>query len=172
LKYEIKKRKDFQFFVVSDKYINYLKEYENKVCDNYGEKRTHIGIVIEINNIKYVAPLTSNDKDYLLFNKKLSRLVHPIENGKLGFIRIANMIPVPISELTPIFLRDVNDSKYKDILHSQYLFLKKEVNHTSIMKMAYKIYDIRCNFHNHYLHSDICNFKLLENLCNKWNSNY
>lgn len=58
MEYVIKKRKHFQFFIVSDKYINYIKGYENKVCDNYGEKRTHIGIVIEIDNIKYVAPLT------------------------------------------------------------------------------------------------------------------
>lgn len=37
--YKIKLRDTFQFFIVTDRYINYLKNYDSNVCDNYFENR-------------------------------------------------------------------------------------------------------------------------------------
>jgi len=170
--YEIKLRKSFQFFRVSDIYVEYLKSIDKNVCDNYSEGRTHIGIIIEMYSKLYVAPLTSEGKEYLLNNKKYKRIVHSIENGNLGFIRVGNMIPVPASELHPIIISELDDTKYKSLLLDQYLYLKKEKNTESIRKMANKLYSKRYNNDNYFLSDIMCNFRELEVACEDWENSH
>ncbi|MBF4806917.1 MAG: type III toxin-antitoxin system ToxN/AbiQ family toxin, partial [Pseudoleptotrichia goodfellowii] len=42
---------------IDEKYIEYLSRYENKVAQK--KNRIWIGVLLEINNIKYFAPLSS-----------------------------------------------------------------------------------------------------------------
>lgn len=165
--YEIKLRDTFQLFLVTDKYINYLKKYDSNVCDNYFENRTHIGIILEINDIFYIAPLTSAGKEYLKV-KKYRRIVHQIENGDLGFVRIGNMIPVPLSELSVLIISSLEDKKYKDLLLEQYTYLRKKENHDEIINQANALYRLRYNNDNYFLADIMCNFKLLEEKYHNW----
>lgn len=167
-KYEIEYREEFQFFRVSNEYISFLKEIDNNVCDNYDEDRMHIGIIIQVNHQLYVAPLTSKGKVYLKTIKKYKRIVFEIDNGDLGFVRIGNMIPVPKSELKPVFIVNVKDTKYKDLLLDQYIFLRKEVNRTAIRTLANKLYTKRYHNDKFFLADIMCNFKELEKACKKW----
>ena len=124
-KYEFKLRKKFGFFYVKEEYINYLKLYDQNVCDNYHETRPYIGIIIEVNNHKYLAPLTSPSKKYLSY-KKYRRIVHPINNAKNGYVRIGNMIPVTVDVIEPVIISAVEDEFYKNILLEQLLYLRKD----------------------------------------------
>lgn len=48
-----------KFYIVSDRYISYLKTIDGKVPDNYNGSRPFIGVVIEVNGVSYIAPLSS-----------------------------------------------------------------------------------------------------------------
>ena len=46
-----------KFYNIDDKYIAYLYNFDNKVPFNKNSKRPYIEIVLEINGIKYFAPM-------------------------------------------------------------------------------------------------------------------
>lgn len=46
-----------KFYNIKDDYIRYLRQYDFKVADNKNESRPYVGIVLEINDTKYYAPL-------------------------------------------------------------------------------------------------------------------
>lgn len=46
-----------KFYNIKDEYINYLKKYDAKVVDNKKGKRPYVGVVLEIDGIKYYTPL-------------------------------------------------------------------------------------------------------------------
>ena len=45
-----------KFYNIDDKYIDYLYQFDDKVPYNKNQKRPYIGVIIEIDNIKYFAP--------------------------------------------------------------------------------------------------------------------
>ena len=63
-----------EFYYIKTPYTNYLKKYQNYIWNNEdkGNTRPYIGVLIEINNLKFYAPLTSpkttnkNVKDNLM----------------------------------------------------------------------------------------------------------
>jgi len=50
---------NFHLFRASNDYIEFLRMYDNKVLFNKDERRPYVGIVLQINNFNYFAPLTS-----------------------------------------------------------------------------------------------------------------
>ena len=65
-------------YSVSDKYIKYLSQFDNKIYDNKEEKRIHerkyIGIVLTVNEYNYYIPMSSPKKsDYMDFENKIIR---------------------------------------------------------------------------------------------------
>ena len=48
-----------RFYHVKDDYINFLRKYDEKVADNNHETRPYVGIVLEIDSMKYYAPFSS-----------------------------------------------------------------------------------------------------------------
>ena len=112
------------FYYVSDEYINYLKQIDSKVPNNYQGTRPYVGVVVDISGTKYYAPLTSpkpkhqkmkNDKDF-----------RRLDGGKLGAINFNNMIPVPDSEITLINIAQEPDEKYRRLLQNQYAFVQRD----------------------------------------------
>ena len=75
-------------------YCNYLRKFYNKVPYNYNEKelRPCVGVLFEVNDCKYFAPLSSPKPKHLKLKSKLDFL--KIDNGKLGAINFNNMLPV------------------------------------------------------------------------------
>ena len=65
-------------YIVSDKYIKYLRQFDDKIYDNKEENRIHerkyLGIVLAINNFNYYIPMSSPKKsDYIDFENKIIR---------------------------------------------------------------------------------------------------
>ena len=112
-----------KFYNIADEYINFLRTFDSKVSENKQESRPYIGVVIEIEEMKYYAPFTSpkakhrkmkNGKDFrkIQLDQKLAKndstiyqiLVKKQENLELYSIlckkpELEKMIPIPNKNL-------------------------------------------------------------------------
>lgn len=102
---------------------------------NKKETRPYIGIVLEIKDFFYFAPMTSPKMKFKNI-KPSSMHIYRIDNGNLGYICLNNMIP--LTKLPPLI--DVKNQKleYANLLNKQLIYLKK--NSDKISKNALKIY--------------------------------
>ncbi len=165
-------------YSVSDKYIKYLSQFDNKIYDNKEEKRIHerkyIGIVLTVNEYNYYIPMSSPKKsDYMDFENKIIRkdtktIIRIHESGRLyGTLRISNMIPVPITELEPYILSNEKDLKYKDVILGELKFINN--NSDKIVKNAKIVYSQKIkNIDIGYIKNTV-DFKLLEEKLRQWN---
>ena len=171
-------------YSVSDRYINYLREYVDGVYDNKEGSRVHtrkyLGVVFKIYHYHYYNPLSSpKNSDYIVRNnlKEIRKSIIPIErvtvfNSKgdlelLGTLRISHMIPVPESELLDYDLDNESNQKYKTMVKSQMIYIRK--NKKKIISNAKLIYkqkkenDLTANYVKTAL-----DFKLLESKCDEY----
>lgn len=133
---------DLKIYSVSDRYIEYLRKnnssvYSNKV-GNRNHTRKYVGVVIEISGYKYYIPMSSpKETDYQVagVDKVIKKSIVPIirmvvKNSKgekelKGTLRISHMIPVPEYELELYDLDNEKDSAYKDLVHNEIIFIRK-----------------------------------------------
>ncbi len=146
-----------KFYNIDDKYIDYLYQFDDKVPYNKNQKRPYIGVIIEIDNIKYFAPLFSPKSTH----KKYSDNPTYIKIGQdYGIIRFNNMIPVVGDVLTPIDFNIIKDIKYKNLLMAQNNFIQQ--NTEKIRNVAKKLYKMVTVDKKKFFVDISCNFKLLE----------
>jgi protein AbiQ len=157
-----------KIYEVEKAYIEYLltvDETVHKEKDHPGAKTTkYLGVVLEINECKYFAPLTSpkpkhtrmkNDKDFM-----------KIQGGRLGSINFNNMIPVPPEALISYDLSAEPDESYKNILSAQARFIRK--NKEDVISTAEVLHEIMTGdkeedaSERERLSNRCCKFKLLE----------
>lgn len=148
-------------YFIDEKYISFLREFDNKVPYNKRTTRPYIGVAIRYNEIDYFAPLSSPKSKHLGMNeKKVDEF--KIDNGKLGVININNMIPTPIKCLTKAIPQVDNDT-YRNLLINQLDYINnhreelfRKINFFVMMYDNGKLKKIenRC-----------CNFRLLEEKC-------
>lgn len=152
-----------KFYVVSDRYIAFLKQIDQKVPDNYQGKRPFIGIVININGIDYVAPLSSPKPHLLSIDSskascfKLFNRIKPDEF--LGVINLNYMIPYLAGEVN---LLDISalDKKYQSLIYKQFEFIKQNKN--EIQNRAIKLHElVRVKKQSHFMKIS-CDFEALE----------
>lgn len=165
-------------YSVSDKYIKYLRQFDDKVYDNKEENRTYyrkyVGIVLSINEFNYYIPMSSPKKtDYEDFEKKIIRkdtktIIRMHSGNRLyGTLRISNMIPVPITELEPYIVANESDLKYKDVVLGELRYINTNIE--KILKYAKTVYAQRIrNMDIGYIKNTV-DFKLLENKLKEWN---
>lgn len=48
-----------KLYYIKNNYIEYLRQFDIKVAENKKESRPYIGIVLQIESIKYYAPFSS-----------------------------------------------------------------------------------------------------------------
>ena len=163
---------------ISDKYIKYLKQFDDKIYDNKEEVRTHerkyLGVVLTVNNFNYYIPMSSPKKsDYLDFDKKIIRndtktIIRIHEGNRLyGTLRISNMIPVPITELQPYTIADEVDLKYREVILGELRYIN--TNSYKIIKYVKNVYNQKIKKKNIGYINNTVNFKLLEEKLKEWN---
>lgn len=159
-----------KLFTIDSNYIDYLKQFDKNVMNHFGDKynktRKYIGILLEVNGFKYLAPLSSPKKtDYLEDGKIRNSIVSLIrivyENRLLGTIKLSNMIPVFNEKVIEYYvLEKETDLKYKDLVFNELKFIYQ--NKELIIKNANKLYKQKLlNLDIGYIKNTI-NFKLLE----------
>lgn len=149
-----------KLYSISDKYINYLREYDKRVYDNKEDIRTvtrkYLGIVLKVNNFNYYIPMSSPKKsDYKdnKIRKSIIPIIRIISKEEIdgvpvlkGTLRISDMIPVPESELILYEPKLERNKNYKILVEKELEFIDK--NETMIKKYAQIIYNQKINNYN------------------------
>ena len=158
---------------IDTEYCNYLRKFDDKVPYNYNGKelRPFIGVLFQIDECKYFAPLSGPKPKHLKMKSKLDFL--RLDNGKLGAINFNNMIPVYDNNIIKIDLDEMCvidvERKYQKLLKEQIYWLNR--NSEKLYGRSRKLYD-------DYVNGDLdkkiadrcCNFKLLEEKCDIYNN--
>lgn len=161
-----------KFYFINSQYIDYLQQFDEQVKNYKGEKyikeRTYIGVLLEVNECKYLAPLSSPKKTDYTEDGSLRKSIVPLIRMKgsrdddfLDTIKLSAMIPIFNDILIKEYdLNNEKDIKYKNLLSKQLEFIYK--NKELIIKNAGKLYKQKNkNMKIGYLKSTV-NFKLLE----------
>ena len=176
--------KKIYLFTIDDDYIKFLSSYDKKVCESKERRRNHtrkyIGAVLEVNGIRYFAPLSSpKPKDFGSDGSIrkdpvfLTRIITKNEQGHpelKGKVLIANMIPIVDCVATKYNIANEKDLRYKQLVIKEIDFITK--NRFEIYKKAMLIYKQKCSEKTlknppKYLPHTI-DFKLLESVCKKY----
>lgn len=162
----------FNLFVaiLDSKYCNYLRQFDNKVSYNMGNKenRPFIGVLFWIGDIEYFAPLSRPKTKHLKMRNTIDFV--KIDGGKLGAINFNNMIPVKKGNYKLVNLDVPNADKYITMIKKQLLWLNK--HRLQILFKAGRLYDYYlANLLPDNIKNRCCNFKLLEEKCEEYNKN-
>ena len=118
-------------YKVDELYNQKLRMSDNRIMDFSFSKssRPFVGILIIINGLNYVAPLSSPKPKHLKMKNTLDFL--KIDGGTLGIINFNNMIPVKQEYLIKIdpskFISDKNtDWNYINLLNKQLSWINKK----------------------------------------------
>ena len=170
------------WYLVSKKYIEFLKKYDNKVGNvDYGDNiKPYLGIVLEVNNIKYYVPVSSPKAKHMNMKNNIDFLKIEDEGRLLAIININNMIPVPNICLTQLKYRDIANYRFfknkNEVMNYVYLLqLEKkwiDNNENRIIDNACKLYNKCLKYPYSSLVSRCCKFKLLEIKCLEWEKTY
>jgi protein AbiQ len=143
---------------VDNKFIDYLYNFDKRVMWNKSS-RPYIGIVFQVKNHEYYAPLSSPKEKFLQMHNDIDLLL--IKGGELGAICFNNMIPVNRHVVTPIKIAEVADKRYQILLSKQLRFFND--NQTKILHKADNLYRL---FKTKRLEKRVfircCNFTKLE----------
>ena len=159
---------------INNEYIQYLSQFDLNIDfnakNNSKHMRPYIGIVLEINDYYYFAPLKSPKTKFSSGMKKHIDIVL-IEDGKKGVINLNDMIPIAKYNVNVLKKLEYNinntdtieDIKYKNLIQDQIEWCNKIENKTIILKKAKRLYYLYEKLPKYNkLKVRCCNYKLLE----------
>lgn len=182
---------DIRIYSISDRYISYLRSDARlqNVFDNKEDVRTHtrkyLGIVFKHNEFNYFVPFSSPKRsDYIflpdgssVIRKSVVPIIRMTTNDTVsgntelkGTLKFSNMIPVPLSELTPYDITTETDANYRAVVQKEWGFIKSNVSR--ILKNAQVIYNQKTKINTLYADkpapgylSDTVDFEYAEEKC-------
>ena len=154
-------------YEVDEKYIDYLLPFAPHLFHNKKQsqknQRKYVGVIFEINEVKYFAPLSSFKSKHI----KMKETVDFIKLKDMAVININNMFPVPDSCYSYVDFTKIIDIKYKSLLMNEYRIIR--VIQDKIRKNAKVVYKHKINNNNTTSLGKRCNdFMLLEAKCKKY----
>lgn len=166
---------------ISDEYLDHIRDIDSRVYDNkfdigmFGRK--YLGIVLDINGFNYFAPLSSPKKTDYDNKGNIRKSILPIiriadnKNKLLGTIKLSNMVPVPLSEVSYYNVKIEEDARYKNLVLSELNFIKK--NEALINNYAKTLYNQKCQkkISNGYLKNTL-EFEALEAECEAFKKDF
>ena len=120
------------FIRLKEEYVEYLRKFDSKIQDNSNLKnnKPYIGVLIERENKKYFAPLSSPKKKHDIFKKLYSENKLPVDiflimdkKEIIGVINFNNMIPV-VEEVIIYF--DIKKDINYNLLKKEYIYCIKQ----------------------------------------------
>lgn len=164
-------KKLYELVVVNSKYCDYLRKYDYRVSHNAGQKalRPFVGVLFEIENMKYFAPLSSPKQKHLSMKNDID--FRKLEGGRLGAVNFNNMIPIPEGEYSFVDTHSESltyqEEKYKVLLQNQLRWLNRDGR--MLKNIAYNLYEKRVNGTlSNRVQKRCCDFSLLEKKCKEW----
>ena len=131
--------KSFNIVQVDYKYCDFLRKFDERVPYNYGKKelRPFIGILFEVGEVEYFAPLSSPKKKHLTMEDGVDFI--KIDKGKLGAINFNNMLPLIKGSYEIIKVEGMDDINYRKLLTKQIRWLNRYYD--SICHKAKRLYN-------------------------------
>lgn len=164
----MKNKQKLNFYEVDDKYIEYLSLYDEKIMNAKIKerkfKRKYIGILFEINNVLYIAPLSS----YKEKHNRMKERIDFIKIGNKSVINLNNMFPVNEKNIKRVDIEKEEDENYRQLLRNEYNLCVPKFKR--IIKNANALYKQVVKY-NMPIKQRCCNFKLLESICIEYNKN-
>lgn len=116
------KKECLSIYMVDEKYTDYLRSKEGKVANEKKNRtaRKYIGILLKIDNLLYLAPLSSKKVKHV----KIENAIDLVKVGDMAVVNLNNMIPVKRSVIKRVRFNDVSDIRYRRLLQKEY----KEIN--------------------------------------------
>ena len=155
------------FYEIENKYIDYLSKFSEhlfqnaKITQSYSRK--YIGILFEIKEFKYFAPLSSFKPKH----KRLSETIDFIKIGDMAVINLNNMFPVPDGIYSLKNLKTEKNLQYRTLLNNEIRIIRKKQDF--IINNAKSVYNHKTTNDGKSKLSQRCNdFKLLEIKCKKY----
>lgn len=154
--------KKLLLYTVDDDYVDELTKIDSKIAHNKADSRTqtrkYIGVLFEINSLKYFVNLSSY-KPWK--HDKMTESVDFIKIGTYAVINLNNMMPVIDGKYHSVNFNQVTDNKYKHLLKNEYGVIKTKS--AQIIKSANIIYNHKITNGNETpLARRCCDFKKLE----------
>ena len=143
-----------KFYNIADEYINFLRTFDSKVSENKQESRPYIGVVIEIEEMKYYAPFTSPKAKH-----------RKMKNGK-DFRKIQGALKL-------IDIDNESDQKYRRLLQNQYRAIRADSE--EIIKTAARLRklvmtgDENLTTFDKRIKERCCNLKIIEQVYTQFN---
>lgn len=150
------------FYEVEDDYIEYLSKFDIKIMyskrENRKFKRKYIGILFQISNKYYIAPLSSFKEKH----RGIKERIDFIKIGDKAVINLNNMFPVRLEQIKKVEIEEEKDYNYKELLRNEYKLcvpkFKKIIVNANILYRQVTIYKMKIS-------ERCCDFKLLEEKC-------
>jgi protein AbiQ len=134
---------NLSFYHADPAYCDFLRKADPRVPYISGnkERRPFVGVLIQIGEMGYFAPLTSPKPKHRTMKNQLD--FFKIDGGKLGAINFNNMIPIHPQCLIQVEYELVPgdttlDAEYKNLIKDQKSWC--DANKARILKMAQNLY--------------------------------
>lgn len=173
--------KKLYLYYIDDNYLRYLSSIDNEVYYDVSyiqNKKPFVGIVLNVNGIKYFAPLTSSKQKHTSWKMISDKgvLIYEIANNSnlskngvffkkdtnlyhlLGVLDYKKMIPVKKGLYSKIDVNNISDHDYRNLLQKEYNFIKNIS--TKIINRIKKMYNKQITTGRVLIYH--CDFKKLE----------
>lgn len=155
------------FYEIDSAYISFLSQFDQhlfqnaKITQNFSRK--YIGILFEINGIKYFEPLSSFKPKH----KRLSETVDFMKIGDMAVLNLNNIFPVPEGVYSLKDPATEKNQQYKTLLNNEIRIIKQKTE--QIINNAKTVYNHKMTNDGKSKLSQRClDFKLLEEKCKEW----
>ena len=123
---------NMKFYTVSEAYATFLKGIDDQIPNvidvKYQNPKAFIGVVLEVDGHKYLAPLTSPKPWHDTLNNSSLKYFKLHENGNpengLGLVNLKFMFPIIDNEVSLIDVDGMPDTPYKRMLYKQLQFIR------------------------------------------------
>lgn len=147
---------------MEDDYIEYLSKFDIKIMyskrENRKFKRKYIGILFQIANKHYIAPLSSFKEKHRTIKERIDF----IKIGDKAVINLNNMFPVKLEHIKKVAIEEEKDYNYKELLRNEYKLclpkFKKIIASANVLYRQVTLYKMKIS-------ERCCDFKLLEQKC-------
>ena len=154
-----------KIYSIKSEYIHYLSNYQEHIFEHTDgkDRRKYIGIILEMHDMKYFAPLSS----YKAKHKKMKETIDFIKIKECAVINLNNMIPVPQNQIVDIDINKEKDASYRYLLQAESREVNRQKNR--IRKNAEIVYSHKKhNGNSTALAKRTNDFELLEKLCREY----
>lgn len=178
------KENKLKWYVADKEYVNYLRQFDEKVENiEYNAKlKPYIGILITINEFNYYVPISSAKEKHYKIREGMDFIKIMQSDRIIGVLNLNNMIPISDENVKELKYKDIENyrnfsSDKEKTLYISFLSFELDLINDKIGKIkknAIKLYNEKINNPASNISKRCCNFKLLEEkgqLYNKKSSN-